>query len=176
MNKKDCLIILTNTILRARQFNNRCIKEFATKIKNKKILELGSGKKYKNKYYYSAKQFFHDSNKFIQSDITKEYGHKIIDATKMKYKNKYDIILCMNVLEHIYDYNKAIENIHNALKPNGTAIISVPVFYPFHDEPHDYWRFTEHSLKIILKKFTKIKIKHSGLKQCPFAYYIEAKK
>ena len=167
---------LAHLIFRTGGYKNRSIKEFSKKIKNKKILELGSGKKYRGKYCYSVKQFFDNSNEFIQSDIVQEYGHKIIDATQMNYKNEFDIILCINVLEHVFNFHRAIINIYNALKPNGTAIIFVPGFYPLHGEPNDYWRFTEHSLKKLLKDFRNVKIKHSGIQQYPFAYCIKAVK
>ena len=65
----------------------------------------------------------------------------------MDYKNEFDSIICMCVLEHIYDFHKAIKNMYKALKPNGNVIISIPLLYPLHDEPHDYWRFTEHSIR-----------------------------
>ncbi len=174
MNKKEILREIIHLTFRVRQFNNKCIKSFAVDVKNKKILELGSGKKYKGWYYYSAKQFFDNSNKFIQSDIVQEYGHKIIDVTDMNCSSEFDIILCMNVLEHVFDFHKAIDNLYNALKPGGIAIIFVPVLYPFHDEPDDYWRFTEHSIKKLLKNFVNVEIKHSGIRQLPFAYYVEA--
>lgn len=82
----------------------------------------------------------------------------------------------MNVLEHVFDFHKAIENTYRALKPNGIAIIFIPVFYPFHDEPADYWRFTEHSMRKLLQSFSQITIKYLGIRQYPFAYYIEAAK
>ncbi len=167
---------LAHLIFQTRAYNNKKIKQFAKGIKSKKILELGSGIKVKGKDYYSAKQFFDDSNDFTQSDIVEEFGHKIIDVTTMSFTNEYDIIICMNVLEHVFEYEKAISNIHKALKPNGIAIILVPMFYPLHDEPNDFWRFTEHSLKIILDGFKKIKIEKKGIRQYPFAYYIEANK
>lgn len=173
---KSIFRAMAHFIFRTRKFNNDSIKKFAKGIKNKKILELGSGIKVKEKYYYSAKQFFDNSNEFIQSDIVKDFGHKIIDVTEMEYHDKFDIILCMNVLEHVFDFRKAISNIYNSLKENGIAIIFVPVFYPLHDEPNDYWRFTEYSLKKLLNNFQKIEIKNSGPKQYPFAYYIEAHK
>ena len=169
-------ITLAHFIFRIRSFGNNSIKQFAKRIKNKKILELGSGKKLRGKYHYSAKQFFDITNEFTQSDIIKEYGHKIVDVNHMKYQCEYDFVICMNVLEHVFDFHNAISNIYAALKENGIAIIFVPVVYPLHDEPNDFWRFTEHSLKIILKNFRKITIKHSGLLQFPFAYYIEAYK
>lgn len=176
MNKKDLLREIVRFTFRVRQFNNKCLKTFAKNVKKKRVLELGSGKKYKGGHYYSAKQFFDDSNQFIQSDVIPEYGHNVIDATKMSYANEFDVILCMNVLEHIFDFQKAIENIYIALKPSGTAIIFVPVFYPLHDEPSDYWRFTEHSIKKLLQNFRTVVIKHSGIRQYPFSYYIEATK
>lgn len=174
--KKDVFRNIAHFIFRVRQFNNKCIKSFAKGVENKRILELGSGKKYKGWYYYSAKQFFDNSNEFIQSDIVQEYGHKIIDVTKADYENEFDIILCMNVLEHVFDLHTAIENIYKALKPNGIVIIFVPAFYPLHDEPTDYWRFTEHSIRKLLQKFGEVTIKHSGIRQYPFVYYIEATK
>ena len=127
MNKKDILRNLKNIayfIFRIGEFRIKYIRNFAKGIKNKKILEIGSGKKYKGYYYYSTKRFFNKSNEFIQSDINPRYGHKLIDVTKMNYKNEFDSIICMCVLEHIYDFHKAIKNMYKALKPNGNVIIS----------------------------------------------------
>ena len=94
----------------------------------------------------------------------------------MSYENKFDVILCMNVLEHVYDFKRAIASIYKALKIDGYAIIFVPVFYPLHDEPGDYWRFTEHSLRRLLNKFKIVKFTHSGVRQFPFAYFIQVQK
>ncbi len=163
-------------IFRVRSFGNNSIKQFAKEVYYTSILELGSGKKLKGKYHYSAKQFFDKSNEFIQSDINEDFGHKTIDVTDIRHENEYDVIICMNVLEHVFDFNKAIANIYSALKENGIAIIYVPAVYPLHDEPNDFWRFTEHSIKRILNNFRKVTIKHSGIRQFPFAYYIEAYK
>jgi SAM-dependent methyltransferase len=152
------------------------IKNFAKNIRNKHILEIGSGKKVNEKYPYSFRHLFHGSNEFLQSDINPSFGHKIINVNKMKFKNKFDIIICCSVLEHDFDFQKAFKSIFNALKKDGIALISVPTLYPLHDEPYDYWRFTEHSLRLLLKDFREIKMMHTGLKKLPFIYNIEAKK
>jgi SAM-dependent methyltransferase len=96
---------------------------------------------------YSVKFAFHDSNEFMQSDVVPEYGHELVDATTMEFEDEFDVILCLNVLEHVYDFQTAISRIHAALKPGGRVAIVVPDFYPYHDEPNDYWRFTEHALR-----------------------------
>ena len=141
---------------------------------DRRILELGSGPLVSGEYKYSYKYLFDDSNEFIQSDIVEEYGHMVVDVTNMNFEAEFDIIICTNVLEHVFDFQKAIFNIHRALKPSGVALIFVPGFYPLHDEPYDYWRFTEHSIRKLLNNFTQVVIKHYGLREYPFAYYIEA--
>jgi len=40
---------------------------------------------------------------------------------------KYDFIICNHVLEHIIDDKKAMQNLFKLLKPNGEAIVSVPI-------------------------------------------------
>jgi SAM-dependent methyltransferase len=166
---------LTHLIFRIRQFSNARIQDFSKGIKNKRILELGSGKK-ENENWHSAIRFFDETNDFTQSDIVPEYGRKKIDLTRMNFKNEFDIILCNNVLEHVFDLEKGMKNIYEALKLNGILILTVPGFYPLHNEPNDYWRFTEHSLRNLLQNYRRIKLEHKGMRQYPFAYYVEATK
>lgn len=167
---------MLHTLTDIRRYQYRQAARFAKGKKNQAILELGSGKAVRGKYYYSTKHLFDASNDFQQTDIDKSFGHPIVDATTMNYKNQFDIIMCLNVLEHVYEFQKAVNNIHAALKPGGTAVIAVPVFYPLHDEPGDYWRFTEHSLKKLLADFKRIELRHNGKREFPFSYYVEATK
>lgn len=49
------------------------------------------------------------------------------DLTKLNIsKEFFDIIICQDVLEHIYDYKKVILNLINLLKKDGIFIISYP--------------------------------------------------
>lgn len=167
---------LAHALFRARQYNDRCIRRFAVGVRHKRILELGSGKPLRGRDTYSARRFFDASNEFIQSAIVVEYGHRVVDVTTMRFRSEFDVILCTSVLEHVYDFESAIANIYEALKPGGTAIILVPGMYPLHDEPHDYWRFTEHALRRLLKAFKEVRIEHKGPRAYPFVYYTEAQK
>lgn len=155
-----------------RRHNNRELQKFAKGIAHKKILELGSGES----DFFSAKQHFHYTNEFIQSDINPEYGRKIVDVMEMKYKEQFDIVLCINILEHVVDYQKAIDNCYKAVKKGGIVIFFTPVCYPLHQEPTDYWRFTEHAYRIMLKKFEILKLQHSGLRIFPFSYIVICQK
>ena len=167
-----------HTITKIREYQYKQVSEFAQEIHGKKILELGSGKKLKGKYHYSAIHLFNKDNDFLQTDIIEGFGHKIVDVTKMKFKSEFDIILCLNVLEHVYEYQIALDNMYKSLKKGGTAVIAVPTFYPLHDEPGDFWRFTEHSLrKLLMDTGFKInKFTYRGKREYPYTYYVEASK
>lgn len=51
------------------------------------------------------------------------------DITKMTCypDNSFDIVICSHVLEHIHEDTKAISEIARILKPNGEALILVPI-------------------------------------------------
>lgn len=165
-----------HTVSGNRKFYYKELEKVAAKSKNKTVLELGSGIKINGKETYSANHLFNNCKEFIQTDVNKDFGHKFLDVTKMKDKEAYDIILCLNVLEHVYEFQKAADNMHHALRPKGTLCVGVPFVFPMHDEPHDYWRFTEHSLRMILDKFSKVEVKPQRSRLFPTGYFVVAKK
>jgi SAM-dependent methyltransferase len=61
-----------------------------------------------------------------------------------------DGVLCTQVLEHIDEPVKALAEISRVLKHGGELLLSAPFFYPLHDEPHDYFRYSPHALKHLL--------------------------
>ena len=49
---------------------------------------------------------------FVQTDVNKNYGHKYLDITnEIQIEEKFDLVLCTNVLEHIFDVTSAIKNL-----------------------------------------------------------------
>ncbi len=165
-----------HTIIGTRRYYYKKLSRVAPVVQNKTILEIGSGISVNGKYVYSAKHLFDSSNNFVCTDLNPAFGHKVLDITTMGESEKYDVILCLNVLEHVFETEKALQNLYRALKRAGTIYIAVPVLFPLHDEPHDYWRFTEHSLRRLLKEFSEVKIDHNGPRRFPFGYFIEAHK
>lgn len=146
------------------------IQKFAKNIHNKNILEIGSGSNPTQKYFDST-------NIFTKSDLNpKNADCKKIDLTNLTTIHKYDLIICINVLDDIYDYQRAVNNIYNALKTGGTCYLIVNGFYPLHDIPNDYWRFTRYSLSKIFNKFKGVKISIIGLSQFPSYYIVKATK
>lgn len=61
-----------------------------------------------------------------------------MSAENLEFKdNMFDAVLMIEVLEHIYDDKKAINEVYRVLKPNGKLIVTAPnKFFPF--ETHGF--------------------------------------
>lgn len=57
-------------------------------------------------------------------------GAAEIDITDLPYADEsFDIIICNHVLEHVEDDRRALSELYRVVKPNGKAILQVPVSY-----------------------------------------------
>lgn len=59
----------------------------------------------------------------------------------------YDTAVCLEVLEHVPNPFKALDEIHRILKKGGCLILSAPHLSRLHEEPHDYFRYTKYGLR-----------------------------
>lgn len=168
--------IFTHAVFQPGMAQKKFLLKHCSGISNKKILEIGSGKDVKGGFVYSVAEYFKKNNNEVTlSDINPEFGHRIIDITKSCPKG-FEVIICFSVLEHVFDFQSAISNMYKALGKNGQLLVLVPAFYPLHDEPRDYWRFTEHSLNKLFSSFRNVKIDYYGKREFPFFYFVLATK
>ncbi len=63
-----------------------------------------------------------------------------------------DVVLLLEVIEHLSDPDKALAEAYHSLKAGGKLYISAPFLYPIHDAPHDYRRYTIYGLRTVLAK------------------------
>ena len=72
--------------------------------------------------------------------------------------NKYNCIICSNLLEHIENPERIIDSIYNLLEQNGYLILTLPFNYPYHPDPIDtYYRPNLEEIKLTYNKFSYIK-------------------
>lgn len=99
------------------------------------------------------------------------------DCSKLKIKEKYNVILALNLIEHIKNPERFLENIKSAIKPDGLLILSLPNEVWFrklvgaipHDKTHvQSWSY--YSFKKFLKRngLTIIDMKPVG--RIPFLF------
>lgn len=70
--------------------------------------------------------------------------------------DKFDYILCTEVLEHTLQPFIAVENIAKLLKVGGLVFVSTPFNFRIHGPLPDCWRFTEHGLRALFTKHFEI--------------------
>ena len=61
--------------------------------------------------------------------------------------SSFDTIILSDVLEHIFRPSQLIWEIRRLLRRDGKLLMNVPFMYWLHEEPHDYYRYTKHSLR-----------------------------
>lgn len=67
-----------------------------------------------------------DCNQFFQSIKRENVLFKIADLTKFRKEEKFDLILCVDVMEHIEEDVEVFKNYYASLREGGQVIISTP--------------------------------------------------
>lgn len=60
---------------------------------------------------------------------------------------EFDTIILSDVLEHIAVPDELWKELVRILSKNGKVILNVPFYYSLHEQPHDYYRYTEFALR-----------------------------
>ena len=77
--------------------------------------------------------------------------------------NSVDAFICIAVLEHVEEPQKAVKEMWRALKPGGYCFIYVPFLYYYHPLENyyrDFYRFTLDGVKYITRDFTTVEIQN----------------
>lgn len=66
----------------------------------------------------------------------------------------FDIVFCIEMLEHTPNWRESIRNMKRILKRGGLMLITTrSLGYPCHGFPHDHWRYEVEDLKKIFEDF-----------------------
>lgn len=132
---------------------------------NGEVIDLGGSRK--SKYTNDFKGDF----KLTVANFESEAPGDIVLNLEQPFNiasAQYDTVLCVNVLEHIFNYQNVISETYRILKPGGQAIFAVPFLIQVHPSPHDHWRFTGETLERLFTEvgFTSVVVEPIGTGVC----------
>ena len=149
------LVINDYYLKNSSDFRNLILNE----IKNEDVvLDIGKGMRDKH-YKINCK-----SLQTLDVNDYGEYPDIICDICSeiSELEKKYDKIICIAILEHVYDPFKAVGNLKKMLKNNGTIYGYVPYLYYYHAPNdlsfQDYFRFSKDALAYLFKDFRYVEI------------------
>ena len=135
---------------------------------NTKILNVGAGtgedissiSKFGNVYAIDI-----DAKSLVLIPDSSVVEKKTADACNISYKNNFfDIVVAFDVIEHVKDDQKMIDEVHRVLKPQGSFIFTAPAFnflFGAHDRAlHHHRRYNKKMVHQLFKNYEQKKLGH----------------
>jgi len=118
-----------------------------------KVLEVGSRQVINQNDLADFRGMF-SKDKFIGMDMQKGPGVDVVaSAEKIPFPDKsFDLIICLETLEHTEKPWIVCTEIERVIKPNGVVIVSSQQNFPIHMHPSDYFRYTPFGLMSLFPK------------------------
>lgn len=127
------------------------------------ILDVGCGQ---SPYRYLLKSGTEYKGIDVAEASSFNYENKDIipfDGTNIPFDdNTFDGLICTEVLEHVYDHQALVNEIHRVCKRGAKGIITVPFSARYHYIPYDYFRYTPSALEKIFSDFSSVEITPRG--------------
>ncbi|MEI6696619.1 MAG: class I SAM-dependent methyltransferase [Bacteroidota bacterium] len=114
----------------------------------------------------------------LMESHTNYHGIDTIDSHKFDYDNdsithfngkdipfsedKFDYVLCTEVLEHVFSYQQLINEIFRVMKKGSKGVFTIPWSARYHYIPYDYYRYTPAALQEMFSSFANVQITPRG--------------
>ena len=145
-------------IIRSRLFNS--IKKFDPSLHGS-ILDVGCGSKPYQRLFVNCSQYIGLDIEASGHDHSNSKVDIFYDGDTLPFQDaSIDNLVCFEVLEHVFNFNRLIEEMYRVLRPGGKALITVPFAFPEHEKPFDFFRYTSFGLNKLFD-FNKFTIDHS---------------
>lgn len=136
------------------------------------IIDVGGGLRLKENNRGTSHSYLADFNWMLNHakvrtlDKVADYNPDIVADIQWPYVSRFlpskpDAFVCIALLEHVEEPQKAINNMWNALEPGGFLFIYTPFLYPYHPMKgyyQDFYRFTPDALRYMCRDFSSIEV------------------
>lgn len=127
-----------------------CLRNAISKYAKGKVLDIGCG----NKPYLPM--FDNKITEYVGCDViqsSKFCVDVLSPADKIPLTDSlFDTIFSTQTIEHVANHQGMLDEAYRLLKTGGYVIISGPMYWPLHEEPYDFFRFTKHGFRYVLEK------------------------
>ena len=107
-----------------------------------RVLDVGCGVK---PYF----PFFASAREYVGVDLVQTgYADLVGPIEQLPVEDaSFDVVLCIQVLEHVDDPVRAIRELHRVTRPGGRVLLSTHGTQGYHPVPNDHWRWTHTGLE-----------------------------
>jgi SAM-dependent methyltransferase len=88
---------------------------------------------------------------YTGTDVTQNANgtvHHVCSITDLPFADRSAaVVICTEVLEHVAETDRALDQLARILVPGGHLLLTVPFAYPLHEEPYDFVRLTTFQIR-----------------------------
>lgn len=114
------------------------------------VLDAGAGNAQYRDLFEHARYESADFEK-----VDKEYRPStyVCDLASIPVEDeRFDAIIFNQVMEHLPEPNDVLAELNRVLKPGGKLFCTAPLFYEEHEEPYDFYRYTQYAHRHMFDK------------------------
>lgn len=106
-----------------------------------RVLDAGAGdQKYRHLFAHCA----YETADFEQVDKRYARSTYVCDLAQIPVPDgTFDAVVFNQVMEHLPEPLAALKELRRVLKPGGRMICTAPLFYEEHEQPYDFFRYTQ---------------------------------
>jgi SAM-dependent methyltransferase len=154
--------MLSNPFYFARKALRAEVAAIAPRIKGR-LLDIGCGQK-PYRALFDVEEYVGLEIDRLDNRRTKAADY-FYDGRTMPFPDaSFDVSLCNQVLEHVFEPTAFLAEIRRVLRPGGQLLLTVPFVWDEHEQPWDYARYTTFGLLHLLEKsgFDVLEQRRSG--------------
>ena len=120
----------------------RWLEEEGARAGGLRILDVGCGVK-------PYLPFFSSAREYVGVDVVpNSHADVIAPIEELPFEDgAFDVVLCIQVLEHVDDPAHAVRELRRVCAPGGRVLASTHGTQVYHPSPADYWRWTHTGLE-----------------------------
>ncbi len=143
----DLVLLLRNCYFIPKKLLRDALKREASRYRGRTLVDIGCGWK-------PYRPFLDHLERYVGIDITAQRAADIVaSADRIPLSDGVaDAVLCTEVIEHMRDPAALCRELARVARPNTTLLITAPMSWNLHYEPHDYYRFTPYGLAHLLEE------------------------